>query len=329
MKTYKVARNVPLVIGLLALGLLALGVQTQTAIADAQAPDTLHVEMKMTSASKIVPGEPIVLHYKIANPSKAETVEYFAGQRDSDWYRLTLTDAQGGSARAERDPHPRYVIPTGGFFDPGWRSLDPGEVREGDIVATLYLKPNHVGKYTLKVQASPACSLPSSRTSIGPGPGVRGQDGSTKSFTFSIDVLPENLNAEHAAAEALRRELNRGGPENPTTVAEELFSMPEGAALPTWQAVASDPRVSDMVLIKAADQLASRPTRGTANLLAQMIWGTDGRSDDPAPQELWEALSKIYDTAPPDLRQYVRSLYIGHGILASELDSPHVKSHPN
>jgi hypothetical protein len=37
----------------------------------------------------------------------------------------------------------------------------------------------------------------------------------------------------------------------------------------------------------------------------------------------------MYETASPDLKTYIRSLYIEHGVSASDLDNSSIKSHPN
>jgi hypothetical protein len=155
----------------------------------------------------------------------------------------------------------------------------------------------------------------------------------SEDFAFATTVTAKNSAIVRARAEQLRRQLvNAAGTENSKTTEEDFFAMPEAIALPAWQALVTDPASSDFVLTDAAEQLSRRPSRASADLVAHILWepsaGPETRSVAQA-ERLWSAMSQMYETASPDLKTYIRSLYIEHGVSASDLDNSSIKSHPN
>ena len=290
----------------------------------------LQVEMSLMSAKKLAPGEPVLVHCKLVNVSPSEAATLSTGGSSTGWYSMKVLDPAGHPVQVmPRLPPPAKRLE--GLYQTPERVLLPGEKFERDIVVNSFTLFQASGQYDLHVAVSLNYTMKPISSEGSAEDGVS-QLKLVKDFEFVTIITPSNPPAVRARAEALRRELNKGGSEDSKTVAEELFSMPEGVALPTWQALAADPTSSDFVLTDAAEQMSFRPSKATADLVAQMLWetGRDSETHSPAnTARLWVAMSRIYDTAPPGLKQYVRALYIGHGILASELDSPHVKSHPN
>ncbi len=291
----------------------------------------LHAEMRLVSSSKFAPGEPVLIHYSVVNESPSEAATFFVGDTGRDWYSIRSFDAGGHLLRAVSQPRSQVRKPEG-LYQPAERTLSPGGRLEGDIVASDFLSPTVPGQYSLQVKVSLDYVM-QPENSGDSAMEATNHFASSKDFAFTTTVTASNPGLVHAKAEALRQQLLRGGTaENSKTTMEELFAMPEAVALPVWQALVADPASSDFVLSDAAKQLSLHPSRASADLVAQMLWNTDRDADTRSPSQtadLWTAMSKLYQTAAPDLKPYIRSLYIAHGVPASEVDRPAVKSHPN
>ena len=303
----------------------------QRSHAEASSEGPLQAEMHLDSPHRFAPGEPVLIHYSVVNESATETATFFVGDTGTEWYSVKSLDAGGRTLRSSAQPHLQVRKPEG-LYQPPERTLLPGEKTEGEIVASDFLPVAAPGQYRLQVSVSLSYVMKPMNDNA-PSSEATDHFMSSKDFAFTTTVTAGNPGLVRAKAEALRQQLMRGGAaESYKTAAEELFAMPEAIALPAWQALIADPKSSDFVRVEAAKQLSLHPSRASADLVAQMLWNTDRDADTRSPSQtayLWTAMSKLYDTASPDLKPYIRSLYIMNGVSAAEVDHPAVKSHPN
>ncbi len=287
--------------------------------------------MRLASADRFAPGEPVLIHYSLVNESPTEAATFFVGDTGNEWYSIKSIDARGHSLLTASRPN-LQVRRQEGLYQPPERTLSPGQKIEGEIVASDFLPVTAPGQYRLQIDVSLNYVM---KPVNGDGSLSEATDHFTfsKDFAFTTTVTAGNPGLVRAKAEALRRQLIRGGAAGSSkTAAEELFAMPEAIALPTWQSLVADPKSNDFVRGEAAKQLALHPSRASADLVAQILWNTDRDADTHSPSQtadLWTAMSKLYNAAPPDLKPYIRSLYIANGVPASEVDHPAMKSHAN
>ena len=303
-------------------------VAMQPARAEATYPEPLQVQMKLVSAKTFAPGEPVVVHYTITNASLSDEAALTVGDNGNEWYNIKAVDAAG------RLVPPRLLLAPQvrrqeGSYQSAERTLAPGQKVEGNIVASDFLPVTLPGQYSLHVGVSLAYIMKPTAEEAS----AETIDGSHKlsvDFAFRTTVTAKNPATVRAVAEQLRRQLlDATSTENSKTTEEELFAMP---ALPVWQSLVTDPATNDIVLTDAAEQLSLRPSRSSADLVAQILWepGAGPETRSVAQNErIWSAMSRIYDTAPPSLKPYIQSLYIEHGVSAPELKHPAIKSHPN
>lgn len=302
---------------------------TQPVHADADSSGPLRAEMYLASAKKFAPGEPVLVHYKVINTSPSESTTVSVGDNGTEWYSIKVLDATGRSVQMPPRLFARARKPEGLYQSPE-RILLPGEYLEGDIVASRFMSVPVPGQYSLHIAV--LLGYETGQDSAGAPPeGMSNHFSLIRDFVFTTTVTRGDLTVVRARAESLRQEMLQGNKDS-NTLAEELFSMPEATALPTWQSLVNDPMSSEFVLAGAAQQLSFRPSKAKADLVAQILWdsGRDPKTRSSAQAaRIWAAMSKMYGTSDSSLKQYIRSLYIAHGVSASELDGSSVKSHPN
>lgn len=302
------------------VAVLAILISISPAVASPDPNGPLSVAITLASAKTIVPGQPVVLRYLVANNSASMSAHFDLGQNGKAWYRLSLVDSKGASAQIIPDLRPRTVS-SWGLYQTGDRVLSPSSSLQGSIVVTRDFAVTRPGKYLLTVQV-PLNYMVEDQSTISP-------QGTTsliplqlnQIFTCTIEVKSVNPAAVRATAEELRHKLTNL--DTPATdqwepVAEELFSMPEAQVLPVWQALVSDPTTPDRVRIAAAGQLAYHPSFAAAALLGEMLWNPPLTSQggplltEVSRSEIARALVTMKDVASPDVKQQIRLLNSQH-----------------
>lgn len=324
--------NKPVLTALVALCLPAtVQIAVMPASADSASLNPIRAEMSLGSTKALAPGEPILVHYMLINESPTTAAVLSLGDTEREWYTIKAVDSAGHPVQASPKVASQ-LRKQEGLYQPSERMLLPGQKFEGDIVANNFLAMEAPGQYSLHVDVSLYYVMTATQAG-----NIVGTPSDTinlsKNFAFTTTLTSSNPATVRAKAEALRRQLMPGErTEKFKTVSEELFAMPEAIVLPTWQSLVADPATDDFVLTEAAEQLSTRPSRASADLVAQMLWERGGDGATRSPEQIgliWKAISKMYDSASPDLKPYIRSLYIKHGVPAYEMDQPHIKSHPN
>ncbi len=263
-------------------------------------------------SNQISLGEPVVIHYKIDNPSSTEQVTFHAGVQNDQWYTLTLRGQERIIARSPK-PVPEK---TEGLSVPPERSILPGSYMTGDIVVGPDLRTPAPGRYVLTVHLDlpfyaelPGGAMRFYTKGAAPDPptGILRQD-----FDFPLIVTPSNPAKLKIMAEDLGKLLlSTKNLASCQFLTKQLFALPEAQALPSWKALISDPNTSQTVLYASVTQLGFLKTAAAADLLVQMQhrpateWGAAPRVDG--------VLAEMYNTGTPALRQHIRGLAAAQG----------------
>lgn len=296
----------------------------RSVLADDSAMPT--VTLMAVASSQISVGEPVVIHYKIENPSTIEQVTFHAGLQDDQWYTLTLS-SQGSVIARSLKPVPEK--PQGFALSPE-RSILPGGSFSGDIVVGQTLGAPKPGRYVLTVHLdlpfyaeSPGGATRFYTNGAAPDPptGIIRQD-----FDFPLTVTPSNPAKLRIMAEGLEKLLlNTKNVASCQFLTKQLFALPEAQALPSWKALIADPNTSQTVLYASVTQLGFLKTAAAADLLVQMQhrpateWGAAPHVDG--------VLAEMYNTGTPALRQHIKKLAAAQGAtLGSKIDG---LSNPN
>lgn len=291
--------------------------------ANAGSPATspLSVRMSLATSQTVSLGEPVVIHYEFANLSPSQHLILTDGLPNGGWYTISLTGA-GGSAVAIK-PSRRVSRRSGLFQDSSVGIVHSGKV-EGDIVVATSRTLTRPGKYTLNLHAHlPYATEPDVSVDADPDTHLT----LNQSYVMPFTVTAPDSDRLHRTAEGLRQEAEsaefsgRG-----SSIVEALFSMPEGEALPSWQALVSNPHVPERVLREAVDQLTRLRSPAAVDLLAQLYWNPAQPPGGISWAEIGQHIAEIYNSEMP-LKDHIRKLFAKHGVQLSDMMPE--KSQPN
>lgn len=108
-----------------------------------QSEGVLSLNLSLASETVIL-GEPIILHYDIADHGNAGLWVYLGRER-SAWASLSLVDEAGQPAPERPDPRK----PQGGVRRATEVRVDPGRTYHGSLIVTQWLTVPHAGRYKL------------------------------------------------------------------------------------------------------------------------------------------------------------------------------------
>ena len=301
----------------LSVGLALVTAVTQ-ALADPQPTVPVDVQMALETPKTVVQGEPIILTDTIVNSSSDQRLAMKLGNYGTDWYTLTLTDSMGKSVAAIPDLRPAQPV---GLFSTQNGFHGPGSLGSDDIVVTRYFSVTHPGSYTLTAHVHLAYALApiSAEGDIAPYIAASGTV-FTHDYVFSLTVLPPDpVRLQKTADDLLKTILDKSAPPDSQTQRlldkEALFSMPEAAAAPAWEALA---KVSPT---EAADGLMRVNSPGAADILGRAY-------ADPslAPSERSVAgltLNKMYNGGDTSLRTHIQGIGRSFGLtLPDKVEVP-------
>ena len=293
------------------------------ALADQTEPPI--VTMTAASSSRISQGEPFVVHYKVENSASEGQVTFHAGSDNDQWYTVTLRGPNRLLILAPKAPEKKLE----GFFLSPERSVRHGDSDTGDFVATRGLPILSPGAYRLIIHVdTPFYAEPEGVGARYSSPGVPDPPTGTlvQTFTFPLVVTPADPVKLRALAEKWKASLLNPAQDAPwRLLTQELFSLPAAQALPTWQALITDPASDSNMLEEAVSQLSRLKTDTAADLLVQMQHRPDtARSVTP---RVDGALAEMYNTGSPSLREHIKGLAADQGAeLGETLTGP---SNPN
>ncbi len=269
----------------------------------------LSIQASLITPEQITLGEPILVRYKIANDS-GQRVAAHLGNYGTDWYTLTMRDAQGVAVTAMPDPRPSH--PQGahstqnGFFHDGQTSTDY-------IPVTKRLSIQHPGQYTLTIHvnlpyAVDDTSVEGASDALATASGLM----QTQDITFPILVTKADPIRLRTTAEALRKASLNGL--NGTLARAELaalFSMPEAQAASSWRALALNPGLDTDAV---ASELAELHSNTGTDILAEM-------ADLPALNctPISDRLNRLYNTGTPTLREHIKAIARQRGFEMPEV----------
>lgn len=276
-------------------------------------------DMKLLLASETVMlGEPIILHYDVADHGNAGLWLYL-GRELSAWANLSLVDETGQPA-PER-PNPRKT--QGGLQSATQLSLDPGQTYHGSLIITQWLTVPHIGRYELHLKARipyiPRTPLDVPGEQVGGFP-FRLWHQKTKTVfvqeqSFPIIVTePEEAHLRQIAEGLRQTALNRTHYNHSVDAIRALLGMPEPYSLASWQALASDPsfRHKDDLM----RELAHVMSPAAADLLAQM-WNP-GYGPMLATTLASVLLDNMYRAGDEALKRHIEGIFARYGKKVSE-----------
>lgn len=216
----------------------------------------------------IVLGEPVTLTYKIVN-NTGTTVDTFMGRDKREWLALDLTGTPR-KTMPERVKQDNSVH--GGLYGSGV-SVSPNSTVSGKAIVNQQFRISQPGTYQLAVHVRLPYNVGQPPTGIQRITGTADdyENVYTNEYLFSLVVMPPDAARLRATAQGLQESIAEKGIAERIAVIESLFSMPEAEALPSWQALARDPKLDSLSLRTVAKQLARLNTMRSVELLADMI----------------------------------------------------------
>lgn len=289
--------------------LFALALATLPAYADNDSVGPFNIQASLITPTHITLGEPILVRYQIANDS-GQRVAAHLGNYGTDWYTLTMRDAQGVAVATIPDPRPAH--PQGahstqnGFFHDGQTSTDY-------IPVTKQLSIQHTGQYTLTIHVNLPYAVDD--TSVeGASDALATASGliQTQDITIPILVTDADPIRLQATAENLRK-ASIDGQNGQLALAnmDALFSMPEAQAAASWRALAFTP---SMFTDAVASELAELHSAIGVDILAEMS-AIPGLNCTP----ISDRLNKLYNAGTPALREHIKAIVRQHGFEMPEV----------
>lgn len=295
----------------MAVFLLATTLVTQATQAEPGTGSGLIVTITQASTTKVCPGEPFVLHYKIANTDSVGQATFYTGANFNRWYTLSLRSAYGITREASALPAEKKLE---GLHPSPEVSILAGESIQGDIVATRRFPVLTPGKYVLTLHmALTSYTEPKGAWYPEGRPNTLPQQEVADEYTFPLLVTannPARLQRIARSRETALLDVNNAA--HFGRLAEELFSLPEASAKPSWQTLIADRNTSPGVLDKAVDMLETLQTTTAADLLLQMH-SRAIRVGSRTPH-VENALASMYNTGSPALREHIKNLARLQGI---------------
>lgn len=285
--------------------------------ANPQMPAPIQAQISLDGSPRIMLGEPIVLHYKIANVSDNQGVGIGLGTYKTQWCQLSLSSADGRSAQVipdERPLNPPGLHSTGTYF------LQPDGSEEDRLVVTRFFRILYPGRYTLAVHirvpyvaeaVTEESALTSNlRSDIKANNKVLDDD-----FVFSLTVVKADPSVLKAKANSLMQSVTtEKDVQREKALLDALFSMPETQAASSWKSLANNADRMDAELI--ADQLARIHSITTADLLVQMLDSTKLSADETS--YIKTKINQNYNSGDVGLKAHIKSLAANRGIEMSD-----------
>ena len=133
---------------LLTICLAIAWVGSMPSVARGESPSSsFSVEMSRVGERLLLQGEPIIVHYKIANLLE-EDAAFYMGQNHREWVSYTLRNEAGKELPLIPDPRP---IQPGGYYSYGIL-IGPRGISEGNLVVSKSFAAMPPGVYRLSVR---------------------------------------------------------------------------------------------------------------------------------------------------------------------------------
>ena len=271
----------------------------------------MECSLALVTDSRIVQGQPIILHYRLTNPSSNQGLGVHVGINKTEWYSLGLTDGAGRSASLIPDNRPRKPA---GAHRGTFERLLPLASSSGYIVVSQFLAVQHPGRFVLKVHvATPYAAEDADMedTAHIMADIKKGRMVFTKNFAFPLTILPTNVLALQETANTLRQDfLKKSNADLHDADLEALFSMPEAIAAPVWAALADEAGGSDAIII--ARRLSELRSIQASDVLIGML-------ENPALNRysktyITGCINNTYNNADRSLRDHIRAVAADRGI---------------
>lgn len=298
---------------LMRLSMVAASILTLMGIGSIAKGDAIRVEITRPGQQTLTLGEPIVLHYIIANDS-AQQMNVEMGLDGAiggtKWIAKSLTAANGKSIPIRDDPH--HTDAGGLHFNSVL--IGPNEQREGDLVASQWFSIPSPGEYTLGIQVHLAYgtgqSVDSSIENSLASPATFAQE-----YRFPVTITASDLSRLQTLAASLEHAATHAkDPHQAAILIQELVSMPEAQAWASWMELSKNPALQSTL----ASELARFPTTKTADLLSQMAWPATASPSQTGSSQAYERLSEMYNHSTGKLKDHIKQLYGEHGIALPE-----------
>lgn len=267
-------------------------------------------KLSLVTDSKMVQGQPILLHYTLTNPSSDQALGIHMGINKTEWYTLSLTDSAGHSALLIPDNRPQKAAGAHrGIFE----RLSPLASSSGYIVVSRFFAVQHPGSFVLKMHvAAPYAAEDAAVKSTAQIMSDIKNGGTmfTKDFVFPLTVTPTNILALQETANALKHDFLRKPRSNLHDAdLDALFAMPEAIAAPVWKALAGEASAWDTNTI--ARKLAELRSIRATDVLVSML-------DNPAMSQydkkyIEMCIDETYNNADTSLRNHIKSMAQSRG----------------
>lgn len=278
-----------------------------TFASDTDAPP-FDVKVTLITPSTICLGEPILLKYKIANVSQRNVTTH-PGIYGTEWYKLTLRDAQGVSIPPILDRRPAHPLGAYSGFGGLFLRVKP-ETMDDYIPVTLRFAIQRPGKYVLTLHAN----LPYAYDGITDDTYDTDETEAMamasglhqmQDITFPILITPADpIRLRHTAEVLSKAYREEDDSQLGRAKLDCLFSMPEAQAAASWRALAFQPKtIVDNVNVElVGSKLAELRSATGTDILAEML-------DKPevATESIRVDLNRLYNGADPALREHIKA----------------------
>jgi hypothetical protein len=275
--------------------------------------DVMRFEITRVTPATFTQGEPIVLHYKIANDS-AQYMTVNMGLDgavgETHWVTQTLTSLDGIVSPSLTDPVP---LDSGGLHF-NRISMGPYGRKEGDLVASRCFSIPSSGEYKLNAQVDLSYGVgetdDASFANYVQAPTAFKQD-----FSFPLAVTAPDPKRLDGLAMSLEAAAEKAKDHNEQMlIVQELASLPEDQASSSWSKLKKNTFLSSWLAL----ELGRRPTTLTADILSQLIWPDGATSKKHTRSAVSDQLAAMYNHSSGALKEHIRLIYAAHGIEAPD-----------
>lgn len=281
----------------------------------------LDCELTLWMGERIVPGQPILLQYKVKNLSDA-SIGWQPGDDFDRWFTLILTDEKNQEV-AQKPPRASKKPPA---LQSGLRALAdpllaPADSRTGYLLVTRYYPNLKPGIYHLSVKVKTPYVVGTTADERRPLDELKTiirQSGSvyTRDFAFTVNVGEPNKSRLVRASEDLRNAIlsdsnDADRVQNLPVLGAAVSTLPEAHALAVWRQLANDVRISrDFV----ASNLVKVGTIRAASLIEAMEWDTEGQPERKDPYSALPHLLNMYYEGEIELQKHIVKICERHNI---------------
>lgn len=286
-----------------------------TSVCAQAAPQSLTIDVTMTTDRTITQGEPIVLHYRVTNTGNKELAMGIS-MDETRFLTQSLEDASGEIVQGDRPIDITDDLFNGGLIN-GHGSTG------GSIVVNQWFHLLAPGTYTLSVHTSISYSDANRVAQTAPHTQVADFRQDREDFQFQVVVTPAVPSHLQATAQQLEQEIVQQPAWNNSQrklLLGKLFSIPEAQALPSWKKLASS-SLSSWALNDFIDNLMHIKTAAAADILIDMIvnYSKDPNADIYIHSALVNAMAVTYRDGDLPLQQHIRALYAASGAPLAEV----------